>query len=214
MKRIFCLILIVGPFIASSCHTRERPQETSAQGSDDLPGIIDDFESVLHQNLVSNNTGSFSAAIFKGDTIIWSKAMGKQGDQKSLPADTSTIYRIGSISKTITAYDLARLVIALTADTDLLSKNYRDTMQTIQTSENKNNGYGFGLMIKNNNEGIKMVGHEGLVAGFSSYMIFNPASRIGIIILRNCDNASIVLEIQGNNLLYRLVMADKKKNGK
>lgn len=360
-------------------------------GNTDFHEDIADFESKLSQGLATKKNGSFSAAIFIKDKIIWSKALGKSDYQKGINADTSTIYRIGSISKTITAYlmmlmvqkgvihldepvanylpeikfvkqkgtdvggdisfrqladhtsglvrepdlpyaasgpietwedkvlksipttilhppvgktflysnigyailglaisraahkpfidlveelvfrphgmknsfyaipkgfenriamgytwnsissiyesrqseeefagrgykvpnggvfttanDLARFIISLTADIDPLARNYRDSMETIQTSESIDNGYGFGLRVMNNKTGIKMVGHSGLVAGYGSYMVFNPASRIGIVVLRNCDDDPSI-EFKANILLNNLVRATKEMPGK
>jgi CubicO group peptidase (beta-lactamase class C family) len=350
--------------------------------------IIAEFEKELNKNIANDTTGSISAVIFKGDEIIWSKAFGKSNNQKGLNADTNTVYRIGSTSKTITAYlmmlmvqngtihlddpvakylpdlsqfkqdswknitfreladhtsglareprgldtaaagrteewentvlkfipittlrppigkyysysnigyallglaisraahksfidlvkemvfrphgmtnsfyiipngyenriatgyqwdpssysystteperqligrsykvpnggvfttgnDLARFVIALTADTDFLAKNYRDTMQTIQTfiNKKKNIGYGLGLFITDDTKGVKMCGHDGGIVGYNSFMVFNPESRIGVILFRNCDNASPILSREGNILLIRLVKANKE----
>jgi CubicO group peptidase (beta-lactamase class C family) len=390
MKIIVCLIITFGLFAAPSCHEKISTRETSLPDTPDLHEI-DDFENTLTQNLANKNTGSFSAVVFRRDKIIWSKAFGKADDQKGINADTSTIYRIGSISKTITAYlmmlmvqkgvihlddpvakylpeiklikqngtnisdeitfrqladhtsglarepnlptalfgpvgsweaqvlnsipatilhppvgktfsysnigyailglaisraahepfidlveelifrphgmknsfytipkgfenriavgyswnalsrtyqsgksqrelagrgykvpnggifttanDLARFVISLTADSDLLAKNYRDTMQTIQTAGNKDQGYGLGLNITNGANGVKMIGHGGLVAGFGSYMVFDPASRIGVVLLKNCDDDPS-LEFKANILLNSLVRANNETHGK
>lgn len=380
-------VLALGLFITFSCHEKISHRDTSPQASPNPNEIIADFESSLRQGVTNKNVGSFSAAVFKNDTIIWSKAFGKADDQKGIDADTSTIYRIGSISKTITAYlmmlmvqkgvihlddpvagylpeirsvkqngtnaggditfrqladhtsglarepnmptalfgpveawevsvlnsipattlhppagkafsysnigyailglaisraahrpfidlveelifrshgmknsfyiipkgfesriaagyswnalsrtyeskqsekelagrgyrvpnggvfttanDLARFVISLMADTDPLAKNYRDTMQTVQTPESSNQGYGFGLRITNGASRFKMVGHGGVVAGFSSYMVFNPASRTGVVILRNCDDDPSI-EFKANILLNNLTGANKE----
>ena len=391
MKQKTYLLITFSLFITLSCHEKISTREANP-GDLTIPEILADFEGTLHQNLAIKNTGSFSAVVFKKDEIIWSKTIGKANNQKGINADSSTIYRIGSISKMITAYlmllmvqngiihlddpvadylpeiklvkqkgadaggditfrqladhtsglarepdlpnaatgaieswetkvlnsipttilhppvgktfsysnigyailglaisraahkpfidlveewvfrphgmknsfyiipkgfenriaagyswnsisstyedgpsekelagrgykvpnggvfttadDLARFIISLTADTDYLAKNYRDLMQTIQTSESKDHGYGLGLEITKNANGIKLVGHGGLVAGFSSYMVFNPESRIGVLLLRNCDDASSMLQWRGNMLLNNLVRAAKATQGK
>jgi len=74
--------------------------------------IITDFEKEMMGKTARDTTGSFSAAIFKGDRIFWSKAFGKMNNQASRPADTNTVYRVGSISKTVTAYLMMLLVQA------------------------------------------------------------------------------------------------------
>ena len=45
-----------------------------------------------------------------GDEIVWQRAHGLADVAAGLPADPDTIYRIGSISKSVTALLLARLV--------------------------------------------------------------------------------------------------------
>jgi CubicO group peptidase (beta-lactamase class C family) len=386
MKPIHCLIITLGLLITLSCRENQSTRETSRPANRNFHEIMADFETTLSQDLVMKHHGSFSAAVFKADKIIWSKAFGKADDGKGINADTSTVYRIGSISKTITAYlmlvmvqngvirlddpvarylpeikllkqngtdvggditfrqladhtsglerepdwpyaatgpietwenkvlnsipattlhppvgktfsysnigyailglaisraahkpfmdsveewifrphgmtnsfysmprayenriavgyswnsitmtydsgqsqkelagrgykvpnggvfttanDLARFAMSLTADSDLLARKNRDLMQTIQTPESSDRGYGFGLNIVNNYNGIRMVGHNGLVAGYSAYMVFNPGSGIGVVLLRNCDDAAPLLESQGNNLLTSLVTAN------
>ncbi len=352
--------------------------------------ILLDFEKGIVNRLVRDTTGSFSVAILKGDRIIWSKALGKKNNQAGLSADTNTVYRIGSISKTITAYlmmlllqagkinlddpvvkylpelskinrdgqnkgdhitfrqlathtsglarepedlinnatgpieqwenkvlssiavttmnvskaksfeysnigygilglalsraaqkpfmelveemifrpngmfnsffivdqtnknkiaagyhwnpspkvygtaasqnqlagrgyavpnggifttanDLARFAMALTADKGILAKKFRDSMQTTQTlvNKSKDEGYGFGLFITDDNTDNKKVKHGGAVAGFNSLMIVDSASRIGVILLSNCDNTTPVLDREGHILLSKLIKAEK-----
>lgn len=353
--------------------------------------IISDFEKEICRKVAQDTTGSFSVAIFKGDRILWSGAFGKMNNESSLLADTNTVFRIGSISKTITAYlmmlmvqagkinlddpvikylpelsnvnkdgkkegdyitfrqladhtsglarepedlinnatggieewenkvlrsipntklsvpigksyaysnigyailglalsraakkpfidlveemvfrphgmlnsfyivnpgnknkiaagyhwnpspeiygtaaaekelagrgykvpnggifttanDLARFAMGLTAAADVLQKNYRDSMQTSQTFINKKNseGYGLGLFITGDSDD-KKVKHDGAVAGYNSFMIFHPASRIGVILLSNRDNTTPVLDREGNILLNKLVKANNKR---
>lgn len=54
--------------------------------------------------------GSISAAIVKNGRVIWAKAFGYAVRDKDIAADTGTIYRIGSITKTFTATILMQLV--------------------------------------------------------------------------------------------------------
>ena len=83
--------------------------------------------------------------------------------------------------------DLARLVMAQYSDSDRLAKKYREMMQTIQTPEPRDKGYGFGLFVINTGNGVKLIGHEGIVAGYYACMFFNPAAKVGAIVLRNRD---------------------------
>lgn len=54
--------------------------------------------------------GSISAAIIKNGKVVWAAAFGYTSRNKDVPADTNTIYRIGSITKTFTAVIFMQLV--------------------------------------------------------------------------------------------------------
>jgi CubicO group peptidase (beta-lactamase class C family) len=66
-------------------------------------------------NRLTNDTkkdkvhGSISAAIVKNSEVIWANAFGFASRGKDIAADTGTIYRIGSITKTFTATLLMQL---------------------------------------------------------------------------------------------------------
>lgn len=77
----------------------------------DHQSIIDDFEKRLKWDLINDNIGgSISATIVKGNKIIWSKAYGTLETDNNIYADSSTIYRTGSISKSFTAFLMMQLV--------------------------------------------------------------------------------------------------------
>jgi CubicO group peptidase (beta-lactamase class C family) len=86
-----------------------------------------------------------------------------------------------------TAGDLARFIMAQYSDSDRLAKKYREMMQTIQTPEAGKIGYGLGLNINYTDDGSKMAGHNGSVAGYTAFMLFSPGSKVGAIVMRNCD---------------------------
>jgi CubicO group peptidase (beta-lactamase class C family) len=89
---IFAIILSV---LFSAC----RPSESSNSKADDLESIVGEFERQLQKDLKDDGLeGSISAAIVKGDKIVWSKAFGYADKEKTILADTGTIYRTGSIS--------------------------------------------------------------------------------------------------------------------
>jgi CubicO group peptidase (beta-lactamase class C family) len=86
-----------------------------------------------------------------------------------------------------TTGDLARFVMAQYSDSGQLAKKYRELMQTIQTPEDAKNGYGFGLNVNYLEDGSKVAGHNGSVAGYTAFMLFSPGSKTGAIVMRNCD---------------------------
>ncbi len=74
-------------------------------------GIIAEFGKRLRIDTKKDNVhGSISAAIIKNGRIIWTGAFGYATRYRDIAADTSTIYRIGSITKTFTAVILMQLV--------------------------------------------------------------------------------------------------------
>lgn len=86
-----------------------------------------------------------------------------------------------------TTGDLARFIIAQYSDSDQLAKKYREMMQTIQTPEKSKYGYGFGLDVVYPEDGSKIAGHNGSVAGYTAFMVFRPGLKVGAIVMRNCD---------------------------
>src|SRR5690349_14413280 len=86
------------------------PPENS-KTHDSFESIVDDFEKQLQKDVKDDNIGgSISAAIIKEDKIVWSKAFGWSDRENEILADTSTIYRTGSITKSFTAFLLMQLV--------------------------------------------------------------------------------------------------------
>ncbi|VAW52842.1 hypothetical protein MNBD_GAMMA06-1131 [hydrothermal vent metagenome] len=55
------------------------------------------------------NIKGLSIAIIDGQKIVWQKGFGLADEEKNIPASSKTVYRIGSISKVITAAQIMRL---------------------------------------------------------------------------------------------------------
>ena len=99
------LPLIFFAFLLASC------QHCFGQFNLKQSDIIEQFGKQLNADLERDNLhGSMSVAIVKNDRIIWSAAFGYASREKDIPADTGSIYRIGSITKTFTATLLMQLV--------------------------------------------------------------------------------------------------------
>jgi len=73
------------------------------------------------------------------------------------------------------------------SDSGQLAKKFREMMQTIQTPGAEKRGYGFGLNVIYPQDGSKIAGHDGSVAGYTAFMLFSPGSKVGAIVMRNCD---------------------------
>lgn len=86
----------------------------------------------------------------------------------------------GGIYSTVT--DLARFMGALSgASTSVTTESLRVMMETKQTPEAGVAGYGFGVQISE--QGFR--GHSGGVAGYTAQFNFDPATKIGVIVLSN-----------------------------
>ncbi len=76
-----------------------------------LTPVIKRFSDKITQDIDADNIhGSISVAVLHNKSIIWSKAFGYASHEKDVPADTATIYRLGSITKSFTAVLLMQLV--------------------------------------------------------------------------------------------------------
>ena len=73
--------------------------------------MIADFEKSIQNDLKNGfEKAGVSFAIVHNDSIILSKAFGYANQEANIAADTSTIYRIGSVSKCFTAFLMTRLI--------------------------------------------------------------------------------------------------------
>jgi CubicO group peptidase (beta-lactamase class C family) len=365
MNRTGFLSVFIGMLLLPFCHSAQKFDPNSRPDAPTVQRVIDSFSKQLEEEHLRDTVGSFCAIVFIGNKIAWSRAFGKADNEKGIDAGVSTVYRIGSISKTFTAYlmmllvqdgtigldepvakylpeikqlrwkegsdtseitfrelashtgglarepglwnaaagpieewenkvlssipttdvtyspgtkysysnigygilglalaraahepfmqmvenrifkplhmtssfyiipvgyedriavgyhrngfggkpdgevakaeyigrgykvpnggiytttgDLARFVMAQYSDSDRLAKKYREMMQTIQTPGEGKYGYGFGLNVVYPGDGSRIAGHDGAVAGYTAFMMFSPGSKVGAIVMRNCD---------------------------
>ena len=106
MKRILLLgaLLLIA---AGACTTSPTSRSETAS----VESVLKEFERQLRKDVQDDGLdGSISAAVIKGDKILWSGAFGNADKNSRTPADTSTIYRTGSISKSFTALLMMELV--------------------------------------------------------------------------------------------------------
>jgi len=96
-------------------------------------------------------------------------------------------YRVPNGGIYATPGDYARFIMNLEGKDSPLKRKYREVMQSIQIHENSNAGYGFGFSVSNGDPAMKIVSHTGSVPGYLSYMVFNPDTRIGVVIMKNYD---------------------------
>lgn len=123
IKYLSLLISIGFLLINQICFGQPNAKEQAA---------IDEFGKQLSTDLTKDNLhGSISVAIVKGEHIIWSGAFGYARMKENVAADTSTIYRIGSITKTFTATLLMQLVQEGKLKLDDPVENYLPEVKTL-----------------------------------------------------------------------------------
>jgi CubicO group peptidase (beta-lactamase class C family) len=98
-KSLFIVLLVI---ISSVAISQPAPQKSLSFDS-----VVSDFENTIRQNVAHG--GSFSVAVASQNQIVWAKAFGYSDQQTKEPADSSTIFRIGSITKAFTAFVMMKL---------------------------------------------------------------------------------------------------------
>lgn len=74
-----------------------------------LKTVIANIEKQIVQNLEKDGLGSIVAGIVVGHELVWAKAVGWADVEQQILATTDSIYRIGSITKTVTVALMMRL---------------------------------------------------------------------------------------------------------
>lgn len=86
-------------------------QVSLGQINNKIAPIITKLGNELRADINNDNLhGSISAVILKGNHVIWAGAFGSANRDRNIAADTNTIYRVGSITKTVTATLMMMLV--------------------------------------------------------------------------------------------------------
>ncbi|MBI3111558.1 MAG: beta-lactamase family protein [Ignavibacteriales bacterium] len=84
-------------------------------------------------------------------------------------------------------------------------------IQTRHARSNQNASYGLGFSISDAEPGMVIVGHGGSVAGYSANLVFEPAEKIGIVLLRNYNRGSTNLGQAARALLKELVTVRRQE---
>jgi cyanophycinase len=119
-------------------------------------------------------------------------------------------YKVPSGGVYSTVRDLARFIGALDgAGSTVTSAAMRLGMRTKQTPEAGAGGYGLGLALYASTGAAPLAGHSGGVAGYTSHIVFDPESKIGVILLRNYETGRTDLEAAANQLVRSLIQETK-----
>ncbi len=105
-----------------------------------------------------------------------------------------------------TVGDLARFAAALSgvSPATIISDRSRREMLTIQTPEDSTGGYGLGLSIRLADNGVRLVGHGGSVAGYNVHLVFDPETKIVVVLLRNYGRGNTDLRQAAHGLAAEL----------
>jgi len=99
--KISLSIIILG-FLFGVCSN----QPASPNKKDSLENVLD---SLVPSILLEKNVPGVSIAVLKGGEIIFTKGYGKADIQKNKAVNTNTLFNIGSISKSLTAFAIVAL---------------------------------------------------------------------------------------------------------
>jgi CubicO group peptidase (beta-lactamase class C family) len=94
------------PLPADSDSTLPDPASAAVR----LPGAIAALERQLLHDVAADGVGSIAAAVVAGDSVVWQAAFGTADRDAGTLAAPTTLYRAGSISKSVTALALLALV--------------------------------------------------------------------------------------------------------
>ncbi len=119
-------------------------------------------------------------------------ANGRDGIDASFPAreHAGRGYKVPNGGVYSTVGDLGRFAAGVTGALELLDEETRAPLLTIQTPESDTQGYGLGFSIRIDEDGTKWAGHGGSVAGYTAYLLFQPESGLGVVLLRNYNRGA------------------------
>jgi CubicO group peptidase (beta-lactamase class C family) len=114
-----------------------------------------------------------------------------------------------------TVGDLGRFasLLAAASTVPLLGPEARGLVRTPQTPEGSETLYSFGFFLYDGEGGETLVGHSGSVAGYNAFLVCEPASGIGVVLLRNYGGGRTNLGEAGRALLARLLAARLRAGG-
>ncbi len=101
---IFCIALSLN---TGAQQNRYQPQ--SMEVPPEMVALLNELDTRLKTNFQNENVGSISAVIINDDKIIWKQSYGFVDKDKKILASSSTLYLIGSISKSVTGLALAKI---------------------------------------------------------------------------------------------------------
>lgn len=106
-----------------------------------------------------------------------------------------------------TVGDLGRFIAAQVgvSPVQVLSDESREEIQKNQTPGAELPAYGLGFRIQLGYKDRPFFGHGGSVAGYNASLVFEPESKLGVVMLRNYDRSRVGIKELSTQLLQKLV---------
>lgn len=122
--------------LCAACPGSNAPKETDAYASASIAApAIDQARALTQKAREESAAPAISVAVWQGDGLVWSEAFGVADLEHDVPAARASLFRIGSISKPLTASLTARLaedgLIDLDADIREVLPSFPDKGATI-----------------------------------------------------------------------------------
>jgi CubicO group peptidase (beta-lactamase class C family) len=119
--RLVPYLFLLCCFLCCSVSCREKVEDFSdlkpvdvtvsqQVGHSSFEAAISRLEMSLAEDVAEDKAGSISAAVVVGNEIVWAKGFGWADVEKRVAAHEKTIYRIGSISKSVTAVLMMQMI--------------------------------------------------------------------------------------------------------
>lgn len=109
---IFLLWLIYSHSYAQSNFIQGIDESQKAFRNEKFKSTIESAESLVLDTMNAKNIPGLSISIAKNDTIVWAEGFGFSDLENKVPVKINSKFRIGSISKTLTAMAIGKLLDA------------------------------------------------------------------------------------------------------
>ncbi len=123
-----CLVALMVGLIATPTFARVQGPAAPAVGiastSDEYRRAIEDARAIVRDVMAESGIPGVSVAVGFHGRVVWSEGFGLADLEHSVPVTTLTKFRVGSVSKPITATALGLLMQAGNLDLDALVQNY------------------------------------------------------------------------------------------
>lgn len=111
MQRLYRSLFLVAAWVVAIGMATPQAHAQPVLSSE-AEAAIARFAAQIESDVQADSIGSIAAAVVDGNRVVWAEAFGWADRERQIPAIPETIYRTGSISKSITAVALVQLVEA------------------------------------------------------------------------------------------------------